>query len=111
MTSAEKQFPRIFSAPSLSFFPIKILALGAPPIPIRAAKADTIIIIGKQTPSPVNAAAPSPGMCPIYILSTILYSALTTCEMIDGTASTNNKCPIGSFPKSTSFDIFVFIFL
>ena len=49
----------IFSAVGLSCLPIYILALGAPPIPTKHAKADTIIIIGKQTPTPVRAVAPT----------------------------------------------------
>ena len=53
-----KQLPRVFSAESFSPLPIKIEALGAPPKPIRAAKADIIIIIGIQTPSPVRARLP-----------------------------------------------------
>ena len=35
-----KQFPRIFSAVLLSFFPIEIAARGAPPDPASMAKAD-----------------------------------------------------------------------
>ena len=69
---AEKQLPSIFSAVFLSPLPIKMLALGAPPMPTRYAKAETIIIIGKHTPTPVRAVAPISAMCPIYILSTIL---------------------------------------
>ena len=60
-----KQFPSVFSADSLSFFPMKIDALGAPPYPTRAAKAETIMISGIQTPTPVRAVAPISGICPI----------------------------------------------
>ena len=60
-----KQLPSVFSADSLSCFPIKIDALGAPPYPTRAANADTIMIRGMHTPTPVSAAAPIPGICPI----------------------------------------------
>ena len=60
-----KQFPRIFSAESRSFFPIKIEARGAPPFPTRAANAEMIMIRGIQTPTPVKAKAPLPGICPI----------------------------------------------
>lgn len=63
----------------------------------------------RQTPTPVKAAEPTSGICPIYIRSTMLYKALTTCDVIAGTAKINNKCPTGSFPKSTSCDIFNFI--
>ena len=57
-----KQFPRVCSAFEVSFLPIKMLALGAPPFPTRAAKADTTIISGIQTPTPVRARAPSSGI-------------------------------------------------
>ena len=36
------------------------------------AKAFNSIRIGAKSPTPVRAAAPIPGICPIYILSTIL---------------------------------------
>ena len=60
-----KQFPRVFSAVSFSPLPIKIEALGAPPKPIRAAKADIIIMMGIQTPRPVRARLPVFGICPM----------------------------------------------
>ena len=60
-----KQFPRIFSAVLLSFFPIDIAARGAPPEPASIAKALISIRIGVNNPTPVNAAAPTPEMCPI----------------------------------------------
>ena len=40
-------------------------ALGAPPLLTSAANADTIMIMGRQTPTPVSASAPSSGICPI----------------------------------------------
>ena len=60
-----KQFPRIFSAVLLSFFPMDIAARGAPPEPASIAKALISIRIGVNNPTPVNAAAPTPEMCPI----------------------------------------------
>ena len=60
-----KQFPRIFSAVLLSFFPIEIAARGAPPDPASMAKALISMRIGVNNPTPVNAAAPTPGICPI----------------------------------------------
>ena len=60
-----KQFPSVFSADTLSFFPIKMDALGAPPYPTRAANAETIMISGMHTPTPVSAAAPISGICPM----------------------------------------------
>ena len=64
---------------------------------------------GKQTPTPVSAADPISGIWPIYMRSTMLYSALTTCEVMEGRARISSRWPIGSLPKSTSFDIFSFI--
>ena len=43
----------------------KIDALGAPPEPTRAAKAETTMMIGRQTPTPVRARLPLPGICPM----------------------------------------------
>ena len=59
------QFPSIFSADSLSPFPIIIEERGAPPILIRAAKADTTMIMGMVTPMAVRAVAPTSGIWPI----------------------------------------------
>ena len=64
-TCTVTQPPRIFSADSCSPFPIAIEARGAPPELINAANADTIIINGMHTPTPVSARLPSPGICPI----------------------------------------------
>ena len=71
ITSMEKLFPRIFSAPSLSFLPILIAAIGAPPLPISALNADIRVIIGNATPIPAMARSPLSSL-PINILSTIL---------------------------------------
>ena len=65
MICSAKQLPKIFSADVWSFLPIKIEALGAPPELTSAANADTIMIIGIQTPTPVRARLPTSGMCPI----------------------------------------------
>ncbi len=40
-------------------------ALGAPPALTSAANAETAMISGMHTPTPVSAIAPSPGICPI----------------------------------------------
>ena len=61
----EKQFAMIFSAVSLSFFPMNIAALGAPPEPDSIANAFINIKIGANKPTPVSAAAPIPGICPM----------------------------------------------
>ena len=65
MICSTKQFPSVFSADPLSFFPIKIDARGAPPYPTSAANAETIMISGMHTPTPVSAVAPISGICPI----------------------------------------------
>ena len=61
MICSAKQLPKIFSADVRSFLPIKIEALGAPPELTSAANADTIMIIGIQTPTPVRARLPLAG--------------------------------------------------
>ena len=60
-----KQLPRVFSAESMSCRPIKMEARGAPPAPTNAAKADTIMISGMQTPTPVSARLPFSGIWPM----------------------------------------------
>ena len=109
ITKEIKQFPNIFSAVLLSFFPIKILARGAPPTPNKYAVALIIIIIGKQTPTPVNAADPISGICPIYIRSTMLYNVLTIIPIIAGTENCINNFEIFSSPKS--FCLFIHFIL
>ena len=54
----QKQFPTIFSAFSLSFFPKAIDAKGAPPAAANIAKAFININIGINSPTPVNAKEP-----------------------------------------------------
>ena len=72
MHSIAAQFPMILSASSFSPFPIIMEALGAPPILTNAANAEIHIITGIVTPTPVSALGPVCGICPIYILSTML---------------------------------------
>ena len=60
-----KQPPKVFSAFSLSPWPMKMEARGAPPEPKSAAKAETIRMMGRHTPTPVRARFPSPGMWPM----------------------------------------------
>ena len=52
--------------------PMNIDARGAPPVAEKDAKADTMRMIGIHTPMPVSARLPSPGMCPMYMRSTML---------------------------------------
>ena len=105
----EKQFPIIFCAVSLSFFPIYIAALGAPPEPANIANALISISIGVNNPTPVKAFAPIPGIWPIYILSTILYKRLTTCATTAGTASFASSEPILPSPRFVVSDILISI--
>ena len=62
---SKKQLPRISSADSLSLRPMAMEDRGAPPLLTRAAKAETIMMRGIQTPTPVSAIAPSSGMWPM----------------------------------------------
>ena len=61
----EKQPPSIFSAVCRSPLPMLMDARGAPPEAMSAAKADTIRMIGVQTPRPVRARLPTCGMWPM----------------------------------------------
>ena len=62
MICKKKHSPKILSALSYLPCPIAIEALGAPPLLTKAAKADTIKIIGIHTPTPVKAKLPLPGI-------------------------------------------------
>ena len=101
----DKQLPNIFSAVSLSFFPIKMDALGAPPELIKAAKAETIIINGKQTPTPVKAKSPISSIWPMNILSTTLYNIFINWANTVGIDNLNNSFPTGCFAKNSLFFI------
>ena len=59
------QPPSILSAPSISPRPMLIDARGAPPELTNAANADTMMISGMHTPTPVSARLPSPGIWPM----------------------------------------------
>ena len=85
--SIHMQLPIAFSACSVSPFPIKIDAFGAPPILTSAAKAEIARITGAVTPTPAKADFPTSGICPINILSTILYKILMSCAATAGQAS------------------------
>ena len=71
-TRAVVQLPRIFSASPFMPLPSMMEALGAPPMLTNAAKAEIAMMMGKVTPTPVKALAPTPGRWPMYIRSTIL---------------------------------------
>ena len=77
----------IFLAFLLSPCPLAIAQRGAPPVANRFVNAATSVISGNVTPTPVRATpAASPGICPIYILSTTLYITCTSCAIVSGTA-------------------------
>ena len=101
--------PNIFSAVSLSPFPIMMDALGAPPMLTNAAKAEMAIIRGMVTPTPVSALGPTSAIWPIYIRSTMLYMTLIICARIAGRASLKRSFPILLFPRSASFSCVAFI--
>ena len=82
---------------------------GAPPIPNRLAKADTMEITGKHNPSPVNAKVPVPGILPIYIRSTILYSKLIICAAVMGSASSKIRRLTLPTEKSVWFEAMLHI--
>ena len=62
ITCKRKHPPSVCSALSISPFPIEIEARGAPPELTSPANADTIIIIGIVTPTPVRARLPASGI-------------------------------------------------
>ena len=59
ITSRVKLLPMMRWEPSRSPRPSWMEALGAPPMPTRAAKAEMTIITGRQTPTPVRARDPT----------------------------------------------------
>ena len=71
----------------MSPLPMAMDARGAPPIPGIQLNAAVIMIMGNVMPMPPRAMVPTPGICPIYILSTMLYRALTSWAMVMGMVS------------------------
>ena len=63
---------------SRSPLPMAMEARGEPPIPGIQLKAAAIMIMGNVMPIPLSARVPASGMWPMYILSTMLYSAFTS---------------------------------
>ncbi len=84
---------------------------GAPPMDTSMAKALIKIIMGNVTPSPASAYVPMPSMCPTYILSTMLYSKLTSCASTHGTASDIMSLYKGACSNFSSISDFLCIFL
>ena len=93
-----------FSSPSPSFR----LRYAAAPSPIRRLKAIAITVMGITTLVAPLPRYPTP--CPIKIWSTMLYKALTTIEMILGTANVTISFPIRSVPSGFVFVIAASIF-
>ena len=71
-TSIVAQLPRMALAFSWSPAPMRTTAREPPPWPTRAERAETNMMTGKHTPSPVRARSPTPSMWPMYIRSTML---------------------------------------
>ena len=106
MTDMEHPTPLAadFSSPSPSFR----LKYAAAPSPISRLKAMAITVIGMTTLVAPLPRYPTP--CPIKIWSTMLYKALTTIEMILGTANVSTSFPIRSVPSGFVFVTVVSIF-
>ena len=83
---------------------MRMAARAEPPMPTRLPKADITTISGRLTPRAAMDWVPCwPGRFPMYIRSTILYSALITWAAMAGTASLSIRRPIPSFPRSVDF--------
>ena len=87
--------------------PMRIPISGDAPHEIHTAAEPTIVTTGPQTPTPASAVSPTPAMWPMYILSTMLYSTLTNCASMLGSAVRQTSAPISSRPRSFSFFIVV----
>ena len=85
--------------------PMRMPSSGDAPHEIHTAAEPTIVTTGPQTPTPASAVSPTPAMWPMYILSTMLYSTLTNCASMLGSAVRQTSAPISSRPRSFSFFI------
>ena len=79
---------------------MRMLISGAPPTPISEAADPIIVTTGPHTPTPASARSPTPGIWPMYMRSTMLYSTLTNCASMLGSAILKTSGPIGSLPRS-----------
>ena len=70
--SKTNPFPNIFPARTRSPCPSAMAASGAPPPPTIAEKEEISIMREVVTPTPASASVPIPGICPMYIRSTML---------------------------------------
>ena len=74
--------------------PMRMPISGDAPHEIHTAAEPTIVTTGPQTPTPASAVSPTPAMWPMYILSTMLYSTLTNCASMLGSAVRQTSAPI-----------------
>ena len=91
---------RISAAFLSSPSPLVMEKRGAPPEETKPAKALIKEIRGKATPTPERVRVPSPGICPINILSTMLYVTLTSSAKNMGAAILNICTGTLPFEKS-----------
>ena len=86
--------------------PMRIPISGDAPHDIHTAAEPTMVTTGPQTPTPASAVSPAPAMWPMYILSTMLYSTLTNCASMLGSAVRQTSAPTSSRPRS--FSLFIY---
>ena len=95
-TDVSRISPAFLSSPS----PLVMEKRGAPPEETKPAKALIKEINGKATPTPERASVPDDGICPINILSTMLYVTLTSSAKNIGAAILNICTGTLPFEKS-----------
>ena len=86
--------------------PMRMPINGDAPHDIHTAAEPTMVTTGPQTPTPASAVSPAPAMWPMYILSTMLYSTLTNCASMLGSAVRQTSAPTSSRPRS--FSLFIY---
>ncbi len=112
MMSRVTPFDRMRCALSLSPLPRAMEARGAPPAPTNTLNALTRVMIGRHSPIPVRDAAPISGICPMYILSTMLYKRLMSCATNVGMPMESISLNIGAVPiLSSEFEEIVLVFI
>ena len=81
----------------------------AAPTPTSVPRAELRFISGKVTARPDRASGPSPGMCPMNMLSTMLYKEEAVMAIMPGTAYFLRSLPILSVPNSVGARWLLFI--
>ena len=109
--SMRKALARMARASSFFPSPRRMLMSGAPPTPMSEATELTIVMTGPQMPTPARASSPTPAMLPMYMRSTMLYSTLTNCASMLGSATRSTSGPIGSRPRSFACFMFPYPFV